>query len=182
MIRSMKNPKPNHFKTLLAFFACFFMATWQPVFCQVEITPSTLNATGGTASGPVSLEWSIGEMTTVSWTIGGQYQVSGGILQGGPGGGFTRQAVVPPVVFPNPVGDYAYLQYKEPLRGNLHCELADAAGRIIRKFSFTHAGGSQVYKINMANTASGVLYLIVRFTATSNTISARNNLIKLLRR
>ncbi|HYF30809.1 MAG TPA: hypothetical protein VD993_06800 [Chitinophagaceae bacterium] len=147
-----------------------------------EITPAILNSTGGSASNGISLEWSVGEMTTVRSAGTDRLLVNAGILQGQAWQSSSRGSVrVKPTIIPNPLVSHGYLHYQEASRGTISCEITDASGKVLRKLEFAHQGGLRSYRINTQDIPAGALYFIIRFTSSTNTAAVNTDLIKVVR-
>lgn len=171
----MKTPNP-----FLLLTGCLLIFSMQAAFSQ-EITPAILNSTGGSASNGISVEWSVGEMTTVHSAASGRLLVNAGILQGQSLQSSKTSARHKPTIIPNPLVSHGYLQYQEASRGTISCEITDASGRTLRKLEFVHAGGTGSYKISTQDIAAGTLYFIIRFTPSTNTAAANTDLLKVIR-
>ncbi|MGB8194226.1 MAG: hypothetical protein WCF67_20005 [Chitinophagaceae bacterium] len=165
----------------LLLIACFIVAGMQPCFSQVEITPAIINSTGGSASKNVSLEWSLGEMTTVNMVTSSKLQVSAGVLQGQPWVPVRINEAERPVIFPNPLTKTGYLRYQHAARGTIRCELTDASGKLLRIWTFAHAGGLGTYAINVQDIPAGAFYCITRFTPFAGVSVTNTDVLKIVR-
>lgn len=161
--------------------AALFTGCMQFGFAQVEITPAILNAAGASVSKNVSLEWSLGEMTTVSTTSSRQLQVSAGVLQGQPWMPVRDNTTERPVIYPNPLVRTGYLRYEQALRGAIQCELTDASGKLLRTWTFSHSGGKATYVLPMQDVAAGQLYCIIRFTPQAGVSVTNTDILKIVR-
>jgi len=129
-----------------------------------SIWPSTLNATGGSATlGGNTYEYSVGEMTLVSTFVTSTVVVTQGILQ--PEGGVT--AVTDHTfgehlqVFPNPSSSYVNVQYVAAASGELTMRLLDITGKLISEDRMTVKQGINTRQIDVSNLAAATYMLQV---------------------
>lgn len=158
------------------------MLTAQATLSQ-EITPAILNSTGGSATSNITLEWSVGEMTTVNSANSGNMWLNAGVLQGQLRTGHVLRTNMrqKPTITPNPLVNHGYLQYQEASRGTITCDITDASGKMLRRLTFVHQGGTNSYRLNTQDIPPGALYLIIRFTPSISSVSANTDLIKIVR-
>ena len=135
-----------------------------------SITPSILNATGGTAtlSGGNTVEWSIGEMTMVSTFSSPSVIVTQGVLQpkDGTGTGISSVALTHDlVVFPNPANSIVNLKYTSASAGILTYKLMDITGRMVLTNTAEIKQGVTTEQMNISNLAAATYMLEVIFKA-----------------
>jgi len=132
-----------------------------------SITPSILNATGGSASiGTNHIDWSIGEMTMVSTFTTSSVIVTQGILQPTDSSiattGIAKSNVAGNLlVFPNPASTVLNLQYTSPAQGSLSYRLIDMAGKTIINHNVAIKQGVNIEQINITNLAAASYMLEV---------------------
>ncbi len=129
-----------------------------------SIGPSTLNATGGTATiGGNVYDWSIGEMTMVSTFTGSSIIVTQGVLQPSSNTTAVHNASLTDnlQVFPNPASSLVNLQYVSAAQGTLTYRLMDMTGKTIMNNSTAVSQGVTVQQINIAALAAATYMLEV---------------------
>ena len=127
-----------------------------------SVWPSTLNATGGSATiSGRQFEWSVGEMTLVNTFATSTVVLTQGILQ--PGISVTEvghTAYFQQVeVFPNPTDAIVNVRFNSLLQGTLAMRLMDMAGRVVLEQSIDVFQGLNTTQVNMANLA-GATYML----------------------
>jgi hypothetical protein len=122
-----------------------------------SITPSILNAAGGTSSiGSVIIDYSIGEMALVNTYSVDTLVVTQGLLQND----ISIPASVPNTalaqhlkVYPNPASSVVNIQYTSAGDGTLSYRLMDMAGKEISKSSTEVSAGTTKQQINVSGLA-----------------------------
>jgi len=135
--------------------------------CSAQsISPSTLNATGGNAVIAGNMyEWSIGEMTLVHTATSGTLTVTQGLLQ--PKASQVGINDVPLSldqlsVYPNPTGNFVYLESKLNAAAELQYSLYDVLGKSLIFRTFKIPSGKEKIMIDLAPFAAGNYYLNVQ--------------------
>lgn len=130
-----------------------------------SITPSTLNASGGSASiSGRTYEWSIGEMTLVHTATAGSFTVTQGLLQPKPsqvGVNDVPLGIDQLSVYPNPTDNFVYLETKLNAAAVLQYSLYDVLGRSLIIRDYKIPSGQERIKIDLAPFAAGSYYLNV---------------------
>ncbi|MNS25492.1 hypothetical protein D3C72_573880 [compost metagenome] len=131
-----------------------------------SISPSTLNATGGSAAIAGNVyEWSVGEMTLVHTASAGSLTVTQGLLQ--PKASQVGINDVPLSldqlsVYPNPTGNFVYLETKLNASAELHYSLYDVLGKSLIMHTYKIPSGKEKIMIDLAPFAAGSYYLNVQ--------------------
>lgn len=131
-----------------------------------SIGPSTLNASGGSASVAGNLyEWSVGEMTMISTFSSSGLVVTQGLLQpsatGGTGVGNSPQITQHLDVFPNPADYILYLnpRFRGPV--TLQYSLLDMTGRTVLSQKAFLPTGTEKQSLLLSHLAAGQYMLSV---------------------
>ena len=132
-----------------------------------SIGPSTLNATGGSATiGSNNFEWSVGEMTMVSTFTAPGIVVTQGVLQPDDNttGVVNANALNDKVhVFPVPTSAVLNVQYSFATKGTLSCRLTDAAGKAILTRTVSVSPGNDQQQLNIATLPAANYMLEVTY-------------------
>lgn len=154
------------------FTAC--AALWvcgQDVSAQ-SISPSVLNATGGSQSvGPNTFEWSVGEMTLVSTASAGSIIVTQGLLQPiqAPSAiGNTTMNAEDLSVFPVPASSVVHIRPAFKRGGKLGLLLLDATGRTVLRSEAVLKTGNEMQQLDINAVANGTYVLNISYQATGN--------------
>lgn len=131
------------------------------------ISPSTLNATGGSKEIAGSVyEYSIGEMTLVHTASSSNLIVTQGLLQPMEESVSIADIILPDnamTVYPNPSQDILYIQPNLSGSGTLTMVLSDIAGRQMKQQSATLQTGNEKQSLTLHTLASGSYLLNVVF-------------------
>ena len=134
-----------------------------------SIWPSTLNASGGSATiSGKHFDWSVGEMTLVNTFSTTTVVLTQGLLQ--PGIAVTAVAQTPffekMEVFPNPTDAIVNIRFNSTLQGALVIKLMDMAGRALIEQRTDVYQGLNTTQINMATLAGATYMLQLSMDAT----------------
>ena len=129
-----------------------------------SIWPSTLNATGGSATlGGRTYEWSIGEMTLVSTAATSSIVVTQGLLQ--PEHGVTavedRNMLKFLTVFPNPANNTINYTFNSPQKAVIGLRLMDMSGKVIQEKSNDVKTGMNTGQLDISSLAAATYLLQV---------------------
>lgn len=137
-----------------------------------SITPSTLNATGGSATlSGNTYEWSVGEMTLVHTATSGTLTVTQGVLQPRPsqvGINDVPLALDQLSVYPNPTGSFVFLETKLNSAAELRYSLYDVLGKSLVLRTYKIPSGKEKIMIDLAPFAAGSYYLNVQIQQQGN--------------
>ena len=141
-----------------------------------SITPTVLNASGGTApaGSKLYLDWSVGEMTLVNTMQNSGYQgliiVTNGFIQpplddaDGDENYITTAKPIPLEnlrVYPNPATNYVMIEFPMQETGKVRLTLYNSMGELVYDKQFTSYGQSTREKISMAAFMQGTYMLRV---------------------
>ncbi|HTN17564.1 MAG TPA: T9SS type A sorting domain-containing protein [Chitinophagaceae bacterium] len=147
------------------------LACGQDVSAQ-SISPSVLNATGGSQSvGPNTFEWSVGEMTLVSTASAGSIIVTQGLLQPiqAPSAiGSTVMNAEDLSVFPVPASSVLNIKPAFKQGGRLDLLLLDATGRTVLHSEAVLKTGTEMQELNIGSIANGNYMLNISYHAAGN--------------
>lgn len=155
-------------------------------YCPAQnISPSTLNACGGSAvSGGNTYEWSVAEMTMVSSFGGGNILVTQGVLQPSqqPAGIQENgpQAFDTFLVYPVPTGDLLHLKPNFGEGGKLDWTLIDVQGKQVGSRSAQLAQGNETQSMDLSTLPAACYFLAIRFESSHGTVSATYTVQKVL--
>lgn len=160
---------------LLSVFA--FVAIGLPSVRGQSIGPSTLNATGGSATiGGNTYEWSVGEMVLVNTAITSSIVVTQGLLQ--PLNGGTSAGVTPDQsllqylsVFPNPANNVVNFTFNSPQKAVLGLRLVDVTGKVLQDRSYDVKVGTNTGQVDMSQYAAATYMLQVLLKDGDNTLA-----------
>ena len=138
-----------------------------------SIWPSTLNATGGSATlGGRTYEWSIGEMTLVSTAATSSIVVTQGLLQ--PEHGVTavedRNILKFLTVFPNPANNTINYTFNSPQKAVIGLRLMDMSGKVIQEKSNDVKTGMNTGQLDISSLAAATYLLQVDLTSDETLI------------
>lgn len=155
--------KKNYFLWILILCSAISVANAQ------SIGPSTLNASGGSATaGGNTYEWSVGEMTLVSTATSASVIVTQGVLQpvqSTNGVGTIDNTMYQYMdVYPVPTSSMLYLQPHFTGGGTLQYSLLDVTGKTIVKEEVTLHTGKEKQSIDLNRLAAANYMLVVHFT------------------
>jgi hypothetical protein len=151
-----------------------FLFLLNHALAQVSIV-STLNNTGNyTANGNIQLEWSAGELTSISIFNNGLLLISTGILQGAtplPTGVITYPIASNAVkLFPNPAQNNFNGSYSFDRPGIITTEIIGSNGVRLRLFTYTYSTGIVNEQYAVETLPAGTYLLKVTFTPYISTI------------
>ncbi|WP_158605945.1 T9SS type A sorting domain-containing protein [Taibaiella sp. KBW10] len=130
-----------------------------------SISPSTLNATGGSAAiSGNTYEWSIGEMTLVHTATAGSITVTQGLLQPRPaqvGINDVQLTYDQLSVYPNPTDNFVYLETNLNAAIAVQYGLYDVLGKSLMNKEYKVASGKDRMKIDLSPFAAGNYFLKV---------------------
>ena len=144
------------------------------------VLPSTLNATGATASnGYYSFDWSVGESTAITTIASGNSMLTQGVLQYHSGNVVDRNLAMiwfPNEVrlFPNPVNNYLEVNFKHLIPGTIHLELSSQSGQILWQKELYYNGVSRIEKLNMSGLPAGIYTLYILQNRVPDNYGSRN--------
>lgn len=138
-----------------------------------SIWPSTLNASGGSATiGGRTYEWSIGEMTLVNTYQTSTIVVTQGLLQ--PEGGVTavdnHTVFQYLTVFPNPTSSTVNYTFNSPQQAVLGLRLMDMTGKVIQEKSNDVKMGMNTGQMDISSLAAATYLLQVTLTSGDATL------------
>jgi len=133
-----------------------------------SISPSTLNAAGGTGLvGTEHIDWSAAEMALVSTDTGGTgIIVTQGVLQPAPiATGVQEQQLIFDYVqvYPNPASTILNIKCNFPAAGKMTYQLVDVAGRLMISHQADVIAGVQLQQLSVAQLTPGEYMLEVSY-------------------
>jgi hypothetical protein len=81
---------------------------------------------------------------------------------------------IPVALYPNPAGDFAYLQFDGPLGDNVVIALFDISGKVVREVSRGQYFAGERLKLDLTGVSQGVYILNIKGT----NVNSRLKLIK----
>ena len=149
-----------------------------------SITPSTINNGGGFST---TLEWSIGESSSIANFTSATHLLNTGVLQpitigsnSGNNGNSSDLGIVV-TIGPNPTNDLVHLKLKFKELGHLLLQLTDAKSALVfsKEVEITN-NNSYENELTMEQYSAGVYFLRVYFKSTSgNTKTAIYKIVKI---
>ena len=154
-------------------FACAFISGSS----AQSITPSIVNATGGTNMFTFyRFEWSFGEAAAIETLYAPTLYVTNGVLQPGthnPGTNITttqwdKEEIK---VLPNPVRNVLEIDFFSKQLGKVKMEMLDASGRVLGTKQFDYYGIGKIEKWDMTPYPAAVYFLHITLAPTNNSIA-----------
>ncbi|WP_276132728.1 T9SS type A sorting domain-containing protein [Polluticoccus soli] len=142
-----------------------------------SIGPSTLNASGGSATiGGNSHDWSVGEMTLVSTFASGSIIVTQGVLQPNePPLGVNDIALQNQLcIWPNPATSVVNMEYSATSSHSLTYHLTDINGKLLTSKTFNTSKGKNTEQINIASLPNASYMLEVTIQTAGNAVEKRS--------
>ena len=146
-----------------------------------SITPSILNATGGTYFfNYTRVEWSFGESMAIETMSASNIIVTNGILQPGThipatinnDGTWDRDEIK---VLPNPTPDILEIDFFSKHKGKVTMNLYDESGRFMGSKQFDYFGTGRIEKWDLSRYASGMYFLNIQLEPTGNSVKKKGS-------
>jgi hypothetical protein len=137
-----------------------------------SVKPAVVNSTGSTATNSnFTLNWSVGEMASITTFSSGNLVITTGVLQpeaGTPTGINNLQDFLTGEIkiLPNPTSGNLITAFKLPRAGTLSIQLFDVNGRQLLSKQFSTIAGSFTNDVNMSAFANGTYTLFIQFTSS----------------
>lgn len=150
-----------------------------------SVSPDVTNSTGGSWSDKYyRVDWSVGEMSLVTF-----YQNSNGMLENGflhPGTGrpsntndfFANGEIM---IFPNPVYTSTELNITLPQAGTITVRFTDVLGRILAVKQFDHNGAGRIERLDMRTFKNGFYFLHIELKPTDLSAPTRKGAYRLVK-
>ena len=146
-----------------------------------SITPSILNATGGTYPFTYYIvEWNFGESMAIETMSASNIVVTNGLLQPGThnpatinnDGTWDRDEIK---VLPNPTPDILEIDFFSKQKGKVTMNLYDESGRFMASRQFDYYGTGRIEKWSLGRYASGMYFLNIQLEPTGTSVAKKGS-------